>query len=89
MSEPHAVEQALNDVVHALPANCRTPSVSKKIAALMVSVRADERERCARVADKYARRGFPWGSENADVYHAQAQWASCVVAAIRALKEDA
>ena len=43
-----------------------------------------ERERCAKVADHHARRNYPWGSENTDIYHAQAHWAERIAAAIRA-----
>ena len=46
-----------------------------------------ERERCARVCDKHAERNFPWGSENSDIYHAQAAWAQRCAKAIRALEE--
>lgn len=41
-------------------------------------------ERAAQIAGKFAKRDFPWGSENSDRYHAQADWAELVAAAIRA-----
>ncbi len=44
---------------------------------------AEERERAARVADEHAKRNFTWGSENSDRYHAQADWAERIAAAIR------
>ena len=44
---------------------------------------AAERERCAKVADEHARRNYPWGSENTDRYHAQADWAERIAAVIR------
>lgn len=47
---------------------------------------AAERERCAKVADEHARRTYPWGSENADIYHAQAHWAAAIAKTIRQLK---
>ena len=55
---------------------------ANRIAAL---VAAAERERCAKVCDENAKRNFPWGSENSDRYHAQADWAERCAAAIRAL----
>lgn len=45
---------------------------------------AAERAACAKVCDEKARRNFPWGSENSDMYHAQADWAAHCAAAIRA-----
>lgn len=48
---------------------------------------AQERERCAQVCDNHAERNFPWGSENSDIYHAQAAWAERCAKAIRALEE--
>ena len=54
--------------------------------ALRTAIReavAHERERCAKVADKHAERDFTWGSENSDRYHAQADWAASIAAAIR------
>lgn len=47
-------------------------------------IRQDEREECAKVCDEKAKRNFNWGSENADRYHAQADWAEHCAAAIRA-----
>lgn len=41
-------------------------------------------ERAAQIAGKFAKRDFPWGSETSDRYHAQADWAELVEAAIRA-----
>lgn len=52
-----------------------------RFAALVAQA---EREACARVCDEKARRNFPWGSESADIYHAQADWAELCAAAIRA-----
>ena len=43
-------------------------------------------ERCANVADEHAERNYPWGSENTDRYHAQADWAESIASAIRGLK---
>ena len=40
-------------------------------------------ERCAKIADEHARRDYPWGSENTDRYHAQADWAKRIAAVIR------
>lgn len=40
-------------------------------------------ERAAKIADGYAKRDFPWASENSDTYHAQADWAQLIAAAIR------
>ena len=54
----------------------------KRIAAAV----AAERERCARVADEHSKRTFPWGSENAEIYHAQADWAAAIAKSIRQLK---
>lgn len=51
-------------------------------AALDAAVAA-ERERCAKIADAHARRDYPWGSENTDRYHAQADWAERIAVAIR------
>ena len=51
----------------------------ERFAAL---VAAAERERCAKVCDEKAQRNFPWGSENSDRYHAQADWAEHCAAAI-------
>lgn len=48
--------------------------------------KAAERERCARVADEHTKRTFPWGSENAEIYHAQADWAAAIATSIRQLK---
>jgi hypothetical protein len=48
------------------------------------AVRAHEREECARVCDAKATLAFPWGSENADRYHAQSDWAKVCAKAIRA-----
>jgi hypothetical protein len=45
---------------------------------------AAEREACAKVCDAKAKRNFNWGSEHADKYHAQADWAEGIAAAIRA-----
>ena len=45
---------------------------------------AAEREACARICDEKAKRNFNWGSENADRYHAQADWAVFCAASIRA-----
>jgi len=44
---------------------------------------AQERERAAKCADEHAKRDFTWGSENSDRYHAQADWAERIAAAIR------
>jgi hypothetical protein len=44
---------------------------------------AAERGRCAKIADEHARRNYPWGSENTDLYHAQADWAKRIAAVIR------
>ena len=49
---------------------------------------AAERERCAQIADEAARRNFPWGSENSDKYHAQADWAEIIAAKIRATAQE-
>ena len=46
-----------------------------------------EREACAMVCDAKAERNFPWSSENADKYHAQADWANVCAEAIRARGE--
>lgn len=46
--------------------------------------RREAMEECARIADEHARRNYPWGSENTDRYHAQADWAERIAAAIRA-----
>ena len=48
---------------------------------------AAEREACAKVCDAKAKRNFNWGSENADKYHAQADWAENIAVAIRARGE--
>jgi hypothetical protein len=53
----------------------------ERFAAL---VAAREREECARVCDAKATLAFPWGSENADRYHAQSDWAKVCAKAIRA-----
>jgi hypothetical protein len=45
---------------------------------------AAEREACAKVCDEKATRNFPWGSENSEKYHAQADWAEHIAWAIRA-----
>ena len=45
---------------------------------------AAERERCAAIADKHARRDYQWASENGDKYHAQADWAERIANCIRA-----
>jgi len=45
---------------------------------------ADEREACAQIADEHARRDFNWASENAEAYHAQANWATHIAHRIRA-----
>ena len=50
-------------------------------------VAAAEREACAKVCDAKAERNFPWSSENADKYHAQADWANVCAEAIRARGE--
>ena len=50
-------------------------------------VAAAEREACAMVCDAKAERNFPWSSENADKYHAQADWANVCAEAIRARGE--
>ena len=42
-------------------------------------------EQCAQACDKRARRNYPWGSENSDVYHAQADWAAQCARDVRAL----
>jgi len=45
-------------------------------------------EQAAKVCDEKARRNFPWGSENSDIYHAQADWAEHCADAIRALARE-
>ena len=50
-------------------------------------VAAHEREACATVCDAKAERNFPWSSENANKYHAQADWANVCAEAIRARGE--
>ena len=52
----------------------------KQYAAAAV---AAERERCAQIADHHARRNYTWGSENSDKYHALADLAERIAAAIR------
>lgn len=52
------------------------------------TARAEERKRCAKVADEHAKRKFSWASENADIYHAQADWAERIAAAIRGMKDE-
>lgn len=47
-----------------------------------------EREACAQICDAKAKRNFNWGSENADKYHAQADWAEHIAVAIRARGEN-
>jgi hypothetical protein len=44
---------------------------------------AAERERCAKIADEHASKRYNWGSENADIYHAQANWAAAIAKQIR------
>lgn len=46
---------------------------------------ARTREEDAQIATKHATRNFPWASENSHTYHAQAEWAKRIAAAIRAL----
>ena len=58
--------------------------IFQQFAAL---VSAAEREACAMVCDAKAERNFPWSSENADKYHAQADWANVCAEAIRARGE--
>ena len=58
--------------------------IFQQFAAL---VAAAEREACAKVCDAKAERNFPWSSENADKYHAQADWANVCAEAIRARGE--
>ena len=58
--------------------------IFQQFAAL---VAAHEREACAKVCDAKAERNFPWSSENADKYHAQADWANVCAEAIRARGE--
>ena len=48
----------------------------------------EEREACAKVCDAKAERNFPWSSENADKYHAQADWANVCAEAIRARGQE-
>ncbi len=60
----------------------RTDLVAERVRAAV----AAERERCAKVADEHARRTFTWGSENSDLYHAQADWAEAIAKSIRQLK---
>ena len=57
--------------------------VEQRIRLAIRAAVARERERCAKVADKHAERDFTWGSENSDRYHAQADWAASIAAAIR------
>lgn len=54
-----------------------------KLLKLVEIARLEERERCAKIADEHARRNYPWGSENTDRYHAQADWAERIAAVIR------
>ena len=61
-----------------------TPEFLDRFAKL---VAAHEREACAKVCDAKAERNFPWSSENADKYHAQADWANVCAEAIRARGE--
>lgn len=42
-------------------------------------------EEAANIASAMANRNYPWGSENSDVYHAQAHWAALIATKIRAL----
>lgn len=51
--------------------------------AVLLGDVAAERERCAQIADEHARKRYNWGSENADIYHAQAHWAARIAEAIR------
>lgn len=52
---------------------------------LIAAARADQTERCKEVCAQLARRDFPWASENADAYHAQADGARRCLDAISAL----
>ena len=62
--------------------------IFKQFAALAAEWGAkQEREACAMVCDAKAERNFPWSSENADKYHAQADWANVCAEAIRARGE--
>ena len=67
-----------------LPAPNGQVEALERFAAL---VAAAEREACAKVCDAKAERNFPWSSENADKYHAQADWANVCAEAIRARGE--
>lgn len=58
----------------------------ERLVAERDAAAVEERERCARVADEHAKRSFPWGSENADIYHAQADWAEAIAKSIRQLR---
>ena len=70
----------------------RTPSTGRMIESRLerfaALVAAHEREACAKVCDAKAERNFPWSSENADKYHAQADWANVCAEAIRARGEE-
>jgi hypothetical protein len=62
--------------------------VHSAFAKLLLHVAAAEREACAKVCDEKAKRNFSWSSENADRYHAQADWAYVCAQAIRASGES-
>lgn len=81
---PQPAEQEVRDLERQLSDALER---EKALRQELERVRADEREACARVCDELAKRNFPWGSENADRYHAQADWAEKCAAAIRARKE--
>ena len=70
------------------PEPCMTWTTSE-VACILAWARrllADERERCAQVADAHAVPCGKWGSENADIYRAQEAWAEAIAKSIRQLR---
>ena len=61
-----------------------TPEEFERFALAMYRLGAEDmRERAAEICDEMAKRNFPWGSENSDIYHGQADWAELCAAKIR------
>lgn len=60
----------------------RSPALQRLREEILTAVKK-EREECAKLADKMAKRDFNWASENADIYHAQADWAERLAVLIR------
>ena len=58
-----------------------------QVPELIAKAVDEERETCAKIADEASKRNFPWGSENSDIYHAQANWAERIAKNIRARKD--